>query len=92
VQGSKIKATQNNNPTLPEINNLLDDLLSKINEKLSDEIKEQIKNSVSAIKKELQNPAPNKDAIKTMLFGMKTLSNATQFAAAITTILGFFTQ
>jgi riboflavin synthase alpha subunit len=72
VQGSKIKATQNNNPILPEINNLLDDLLSKIHEELSNEIKEQIKNSVSAIKKELQNPVPNKDAIKTMLFGMKT--------------------
>jgi hypothetical protein len=89
LQGSKIKATQNNNPALSEINNLLEDLLSKIPVELSNDIKEQIKDSVSAIKAELQNPVPNKGAIKTMLFGMKTLSNAAQFLSAIATILGF---
>jgi hypothetical protein len=87
LQGSKIKATQNSNPSLSEINNLLDDLLSKIPEELSKEIKEQIKDSISVIKTELQNPAPNKGIIRTLLFGVKTLSNATQLAAAIATIL-----
>jgi hypothetical protein len=92
VQGSKINATQNNNPALSEIMNLLDDLLSKIPGELSNEIKEQIRDSVSAIKAELQNPVPNKGVIKTMLFGMRSLSNVAQFAAAITTILGVLAQ
>jgi hypothetical protein len=90
LQGSKIIATQNNNPSLSEIMNLLDDLLSKIPKELSNEIKGQIRDSVSAIKAELQNPVPNRGAIKTMLFGMKTFSDVTQFVAAVTTILGFF--
>jgi hypothetical protein len=90
LQGSEIKATQNNNPAFFEVKSLLDDLLTKIPAELSNEIKQQIKDSVSAVNAELQNSVPNKGAIKTMLFGMKTLSNVTQFAAAITAILGYF--
>jgi hypothetical protein len=89
TQGSKIRATQNNNPAVSEIMNLLDDLLSKIPKELSGEKKEQIRDSVSAIKTELQKPVPNKGAIKTMLFGMKMFSDVAQFVAAITTILGY---
>jgi hypothetical protein len=91
TKGSKIEATQNNNPALSEIRNLLDDLLSKIPDELSEEIKKQIRDTISGIKGELQKPVPNKGAIRSMLSGMKTLSNGVQFVAAITTIIKNFT-
>jgi uncharacterized Zn-finger protein len=92
LQDSKINATQNNNPALSEVQNLLDDLLSKIPAELPNETREEIKDIVSAVKAEMQNPVPNKSVIKPMLFGLKAFLRGTELAAAVTTILGFFVQ
>jgi hypothetical protein len=90
LQDSEINATQNNNPALSEVQNLLNDLLSKIPAELPNETREEIKDIGAAVKTEMQKPAPHKSVIKSMLFGLKALLKGTELAAAVVTILSFF--
>jgi hypothetical protein len=84
---SVINAVQNINPAVKDIMKLLDDLMTQIPNTLSSEIKQQIADSVSSIKVELENQKPNKNIIKTLLFGMRGLVNTAGFLASIATIL-----
>jgi hypothetical protein len=89
TDGSKIKATQNNNPALNEIIKLLDVLKTQIPNDLQASIKEQVIESISAVQSEIKKQEPNNHIIKTLLLGIKGLVNTVGFAASIVTILQY---
>jgi hypothetical protein len=92
AEGSTINAKQYNNPALNDILQLLDSLISQIPNNVSAEIKQQVTDSISAIKSELKIEKPNKNMIKTLLYGMKGLVTATGFLASIAAILDFLSK
>ena len=92
MDNATVKATQNINPNIQELNRLIECLLKEIPENISGEIRTQIQESVDSMRLEFQNPKPKINMVKTLLSGLKGLVTTTGFISSVITIEKFIEQ
>jgi len=87
---STVNAIQKNNPNISELEPLLAELV-RCSESMSEENRELVQDSIQTLREELMSGSPKKRVVNPLIALLKGIDGGTQFAAAVTQIITFFT-
>lgn len=93
IGGSTVNSTQTNGINASDLNVLLDDLLTAATAELDNkETLEDLRDNVETIRAQVENGAPKRGVVKSFVGFLNGISGGTQFAAAVTQIIEFFSR